>query len=144
MSIKISFDKHTIGPFVFRNAHKAWGPEGREAIGLVDGDRVLAGVVFEDYSGPGGSVCLHVAVAHPNVPLRKLITTCFMYAFNQLAVEKLIGLVPSTNKEALTFDVKLGFKPEAVIEGAFPDGDLVVLTMNREQCRYLPKAKKAA
>lgn len=142
--IELTLDKHLIGPFVFRHVNKAWGPEGREAIGLVDGDRVLAGVVFEDYSGPGGSVCVHVSLAHSNVPLRKLITATFWYAFQQLGVEKVLGLVPSTNKEALKFDVKLGFKAEAVIENAFPDGDLVILSMTRAECRFIPKSKQAA
>ena len=140
----ISFDTDLVGPFVFNNVFKKWGPEGRTAIGVVDGDQVLAGMVFEDYSGPGGSITVHVAISHPHVPLRKLLVTCAVYAFNQLAVNKVIGLVPSTNTSALKFDLRVGFKPEAIIPGAFPDGDLVILTLVREDCWYLPKTKQAA
>ena len=61
----------------------------------------------------------------------------FDYPFNQLGVKKLIGQVPSSNLKALEFDKKLGFKEEARISDVFPDGDLIVLSMRREDCRWL-------
>jgi len=139
--IGLSSDKDLIGPWVFHRIQKTWGPEGREVIGLVKDDEVLAGVVFEDYTG--AAMAVHIAVSHENVPLRKFLIAVADYAFNQMAVDKLIGLVPSTNTPALGFDLRLGFKPEAVIKGVYPDGDLVILSLTKEDCRFLPRKRAA-
>lgn len=142
--IEISFDKDLIGPWICSRINKTWGPDGREAIGLVREGEVLGAVLFEDYTGPGGSISVHVAIDNPRIPIRKLLSTSAGYAFNQLKVEKLIGLVPSYNTAALKFDMRIGFKPEAVIKNAFPNGDMVVLTMTREDCGFVPRRKEAA
>lgn len=143
MAIHLSFDKFLVGPWVFSKIGKVWSPEGREVVGLVDGDIVLGGVVYEDYTG--SSVCCHIAIAHPHVPLRKLLVAAARYAYNQLGVKKVIGMVPSNNEDALRMDFRLGFELEAIVRDVFPDGsDMVILTMTREQCRFLPRQKEAA
>jgi len=50
-------------------------------------------------------------------------------------------LVDSTNEKALRFDKKLGFVEEARISNAARAGDLVILTMTKEQCRWLNLGK---
>jgi RimJ/RimL family protein N-acetyltransferase len=62
---------------------------------------------------------------------------CFYYAFEQLKVKKLIGHVASWQTRALRFDKHLGFMEEEVIEGGAPEGDLHILTMTKDQCRFL-------
>lgn len=141
--IEISMDKHLIGPWVTTRIGGTWGPEGREAIGLVrDDEEVLAGVMLENYTGH--CITMHIAISSANVPIRKLLVTSALYVFNQLGCHKILGLVPSTNKAALSFDTRLGFTPEAIIKDVFKDGDMIVLSMTREQCGFLPKAKEAA
>lgn len=140
--IELSDNKDLIGPWVFRRINRAWAPEGREALGLVDGDRVLAGAVFEDYTGR--AVTGHMAIAHSNVPLRKLLGSVFYYVFVDLGVDKFLGFVDSTNLAALKLDVKLGFRPEAVIKDVFPNGDLIIMSMDKAECRWLPKRYREA
>jgi hypothetical protein len=138
----LSFDKDLIGPWVFKQIGKPWGPEGREAIGLVRGTEVLGGVVFEDYTG----VCIqaHIALSSARVPCRKLLSAAAGYAFNQMGVQKILGVVRSTNLPALKMDMRIGFKPEAVIKGVFEDGDMVIMSMTREDCSFIPNNKRAA
>ena len=57
----------------------------------------------------------------------------------------MFGQVPASNVRALEFDRKLGFIEETRIKDVFPDGDLVVLSMKREDCKWLnlkPKTLK--
>lgn len=62
----------------------------------------------------------------------------FDYPFNKLKVNKLFGLVRESNKKALAFDTKLGFKVEARITDVFPAHEaMIVLAMYRDDCRYL-------
>lgn len=140
--IELSVDKNLIGPWVFERIQKVWSPAGREVVGLVRGQEVLGGVVFEDYT----TVCMtcHIALANEHVPIRRLLTGAAHYAYNQMGVNKLVGMVRSSNLPALKFDLRIGFRPEAVLKDVFPDGDLVVLSMTRDECKFLPRERKAA
>lgn len=107
---------------------------GGQGIGLErDGD-LIAGVLYDNFNGR--SVCMHVAGVG-NWLNRGYLKRAFDYPFNQLKVGKLIGLVDSKNKAALRFDRHLGFVAEGIIKDAGRTGDLHILTMTREQCRYL-------
>ena len=142
MIVELSVDKDLIGPWVFRRIQKVWSPAGREVVGLVRDGEPLAGIVFEDNTG----VCMtcHIAIAHEHVPLRKLLVAAADYAYNQSGVHKLIGMVRSTNLPALKFDIRIGFKPEAILKDVYPDGDLVVLSMTRDDCKFVPRPRQVA
>jgi hypothetical protein len=44
--------------------------------------------------------------------------------------------------KALDFNRKLGFIEEARIAGVFRDADLVIMSMRREDCRWLTRGKR--
>ena len=118
-----------------RTGGKYYGGSG-QGIGLVKDGQLIAGVMYDNYNIQ--SVQMHVAA----MPGRRWMTReylrlCFVYPFGQLAVKKIIGLVDSTNADALRFDKHLGFVEEAVIREAGKYGDLHILTMTRQQCRFL-------
>lgn len=98
--------------------------------------QITAGVLYDMFNGR--SVCMHVAIEKPVT--RKYTRTCFDYPFNQLKVSKVLGLVDSTNDKALRFDKLLGFTEEARIADAGKTGDLVILSMTRQQCRWIKGA----
>lgn len=66
-----------------------------------------------------------------------MLWVVFDYPFNQLKVDKVAGTVPSSNHKLIEFNKRLGFVEECRIKDAYTDGDLVVLTMRREDCRWL-------
>jgi RimJ/RimL family protein N-acetyltransferase len=68
---------------------------------------------------------------------REFLFTIFDYPFVQLGVNKIIGTVNSINLDALKLDKNFGFEEEARIKDAFPDGDMVLLTMTKDKCRFL-------
>ena len=104
-------------------------------IARTEGMRLLGGVIYQGYTGV--SIRAHVAGFYQHWINRDLLWVCFYYPFNQLKCNVMFGEVPSNNKKALAFDRKLGFKDYARIEGVFPDADLIVLRMTREECRWL-------
>lgn len=128
-----------IGRWVMERMGATWTDGRGTAIGLVslspypdrELHRVRAGVVFEGWNG--ASLNMHVAAepgAHWLTP--RFLHACIWYPFGQLGARKVVGLVGSANAEALRFDQKLGFRIEATLEDAHPDGALVVLTMDRK------------
>lgn len=106
-------------------------------VGLEKDGKLVAGVLYDHYNG--ASIAMHVAAEGKRWLNRDYLWFCFWYPFEQLKVKKVIGLVPSTNEAALKFDLHLGFVEEGRIADAVPDGDLILLTMTRQQCRYLER-----
>lgn len=103
--------------------------------------RLLGGCVYQNYTGR--SISIHIASFDPRWISRDLLWLCFHYPFVQLGCEYIFGQVPAHNLKALAFDLKIGFKEVARIEGVFPEGDLVVVRQHRDECRYLTPRKRS-
>jgi RimJ/RimL family protein N-acetyltransferase len=117
------------------------------AIEAVDEDGRIVGMVGYDGWMPG-AVCLHIAIEHP-AALRRLLRPGFGVAFDPQprGVGKVAALatVLSTNERSLRLVRHLGFRE--VYRGrdwSGPGVDFVVHEMRREECRFLPRARKAA
>ena len=100
----------------------------------IDGE-VKAVVAFDNILDR--SCMMHTAAIVPNWISKDLLWACFDYPFNILKVKVILASVASTNTEALRLDRHLGFVDKAYIEDAHIDGDLIILAMRRENCRWL-------
>jgi hypothetical protein len=104
-------------------------------IGTVTSEGEIAGIVgYDGYNG--ASVMMHVA-GFGNWINRDILKAAFDYPFIKLDCKVVLGLVPSGNTEALKLNKHLGFKVITEIEGAHPDGSLILMAMRREECRWL-------
>jgi hypothetical protein len=71
---------------------------------------------------------------------RALLEEVFGYAFVRAGREMLIGLVNSKNTKAMRMDLHLGFRELYRLPGMHDDGgDVVVLAMKKDECRYLTR-----
>lgn len=136
----IVFDVDRVGPWVCDRTGGAYYPGAGAAIGLEKNGELIAGVFYDNYNGR--SICMHVAAVGKNWLNREYLFVCFDYPFRQLKVNKILGFVDSTNHDALKFDKHLGFEIETVIKDAGPHGDLIILSMTNENCRWLNGRKK--
>jgi RimJ/RimL family protein N-acetyltransferase len=105
-------------------------------MGHIENGDIKWAVVFDNYH-KHGSIHIHIAVADRKYVTRRAIQAVFEYPFIQLGVKKLIGIVNSENAAAISFDLRLGFEIEAVIEDAYERGDMYILSMTPEQCRWI-------
>lgn len=104
-------------------------------IGNVTKEGKILGVVgFDNWNGAS---CQMHAAGEGNWVSRELIRATFDYVFNVAGLNVVLGLVPSSNAKALRFDRHVGFNEVARIKDGTPDGDLVILQLRREDCRYL-------
>lgn len=108
-------------------------------MGMIVNGEIVCGVVLEDYNH--ASACIHVAGIGGHWCSRRFLTSVFDYTFNQLGLKRLTGLVAQGNDAALRFDLKLGFKVDHILKDAHPDGDIYLLVMRPEDCRFLPEKK---
>jgi RimJ/RimL family protein N-acetyltransferase len=110
---------------------------GMTALGVVAGDDLVAGVVFDNFNG----IHIEAAIAadtNGRWAGRETLRTLFAYPFIQLGCMAISVSVPSTNLESLNLATKLGFRPEAFIRFAAHDGSsLVVLKMLKSDCGWI-------
>lgn len=111
--------------------------EGMQAIGMKKDGQLRVGVIYEGFSNH--NVWMHVAaVPGSRWATKEFLRAAFAYPFVQLGVRKVRGYVEASNAAARRLDEKLGFRPEAVLEGAAHDGgDVILYVMDRSECRYV-------
>lgn len=91
-----------------------------------------------------GKTCqMHMVNLKGGYTPKKLLRDAFSYAFEDCGREKVLGVVNSLNTKAMDYDKKLGFNEILRFDGMHDDGgDLVVLEMNKANCRWLKGIKK--
>jgi L-amino acid N-acyltransferase YncA len=91
-----------------------------------------------------GKTCqMHVAMAEGfTFTPKAMLRACFDYAFNQAGCAMVLGVVNSQNEAAMRYDLHLGFKTLYALAGMHDEGgDIVLLGMTREECRFLEGAE---
>jgi RimJ/RimL family protein N-acetyltransferase len=110
---------------------------GMKGLGLERDGELVAGVLFEGYTGP--NIWMHVAAVPGRKWLnREYLRYCFHYPFNEIGCNRVSGWVEASNADARRFDEHLGFVEEARLKGAATDGgDVILYVMWRDACRFL-------
>jgi hypothetical protein len=114
-----------------------------KCLGRLDSQGNLIGVVgYDGYNG--ASVQMHSAGVG-NWVNREFLYAAFDYPFRVMDCKVVLGLIPSGNVQAIRFNRHVGFTEVTRIEGAHPDGALILMQMRREECRWLhhPKVRAA-
>lgn len=108
-----------------------------QAIGLERNGQLVAGAVYEGFNGI--NMWVHLAGLPGRAWLnREFLQAGFRYPFIQCGVKRLSGYVNASNTDARRFDEHVGFREEARLKGAAPDGgDVIIYVMHKEDCRFL-------
>jgi len=129
-----------IGAFVaaVQGEPQPWG--NFSALGLVRDGYLVAGVVYNNWSGAG--VCAHIGA----LPGRRWMTRAFLramfeYPFVQCNRRRITALVARKNRHARRFVENLGFKHEGCVRHALERDDWILYGMLREECRFLEQPK---
>lgn len=133
----------------------SWGPAIAKRVGCTfnfdadkvicrvndDNDELYGGSIF--YHNTGESISMHCAAFRPNWLNRELLWQTFGYPFLQLQCNRIFCMVAVNNGESLTFTRSLGFRPTNRIRGMYRNGvDALVVSMERDECRFLARPKK--
>ncbi len=137
----ITGQEEIFGPWLAQKLGNTWYPGKGSIIGLwEDGVGPIAGCLYEACNG--ASVMGSLAGVGKKWMNREYLWYCFYYPFEQLKVNKIIGTVESSNLAARKLDEHLGFVLEATLKQAAPNGDLLIYSMTRDQCKWLNLRKK--
>lgn len=120
--------------FLARTTHAHY-PENLMCIGQEMDGEIVAVIGYTNFLP--NSCEIHVGSTIPNWADRNILWAAFDYPFNKLKAKVILGQVCADNKEALKLNRHLGFEIVAEIPYAHQYGDLVIMAMKREQCRFL-------
>lgn len=96
---------------------------------------LLGGVIYTDYNQ--ASIQMHTAGFRKNWLGKELLKIAFGYPFTGLRVKKVVLAINEKNLKSLAFARHLGFTTETRVKDIFVDGDLIVMSMYKSQCRFL-------
>lgn len=126
-------DKTIVGPWVAKKIFGKFNPHASETIGLQRRGDMVAGVIYEGWNGRS-CVC-HIAIEGLMTPA--YLAAIFHYPFVYGGLEKIIAPVSEGNEESVRFVKKLGFRKEAQLLDAHPDGSILLFTMSKDQCKFI-------
>ena len=133
----LTTDFPRVSRFVAERAECFIPATGGAAIGWLRDDDIVAGVLYEDFTGEGGSITATIAVEPGAILTRQMIWAMFDYPFVRLGAKKLLALIHGNNHKSRRLVEHLGFCSVSGIEGYYPDGNLIVYEMNADECRWL-------
>lgn len=136
MASNLSFDLPRLIAF-YKTRHPLCQAENMAGIGWEKDGEIQATVIYE---GINDFNCwMHCAAVPGRHWLnRTFLRAAFAYPFLVCKVRMVRGYVDASNWEARRGDEHLGFRVEAVLEGAAKDGgDVLIYVMHREECRYV-------
>ena len=84
---------------------------------------------------------IHVASTDVYWLSKDLLFAIFDYPFNKLKVKVIIAPICKDNVKSLNLCRKLGFEQVADIPYGHPNGDLIVVAMKRNQCKWLQQGE---
>lgn len=114
--------------------------EHTQSLGCVINGELVAATTYDHFNG----VSMQFGIWAGSRPSPEWSQAIFAYPFDQLGVQKLIGIIFSSNAKSIKLAEHSGFELEAVVKDAHPDGDMLIYTMTRDQCRVLNKWRNAA
>lgn len=122
-----------IGYWVSEHLGSGYNPARSNAIGLIRNGEIVAGVIYTDWNGK--SLVCHIAITGRLT--RFYLFAIYDYAFNVCGVSKIIVPVWSDNEKSLRMVKRMGFTEECRLKDTQPNGDIILLTMNKTDCRFL-------
>lgn len=133
----IYVNNHAHGRVIMEAAGAKYTPETMTVISRGEGGELYGGVIYENWSGEGGSVVVHIAGFNPHWINRDILFMMFDYPFNQLRCNQAFAQVRAKNVTCLKFCQSVGWEEVITLDAVYPDDDMVLLRMRRENCRFL-------
>jgi RimJ/RimL family protein N-acetyltransferase len=122
-----------IGNWVAERIAGEFYSKSSSAIGLQKDGETIAGVIYENWNRQ--SIFCHIAIEGRMT--KEYLKAIFDYPFNVCNVKKIIVPVVSSHAKSIKLVTKMGFVEEARLKEASPDGDIIFLTLTKENCRFL-------
>jgi RimJ/RimL family protein N-acetyltransferase len=110
-------------------------PETTQCIGQLKDGNLVAVAGYTNFMPKACEI--HIGSVGEHWANKDFIWAVFDYPFNKLGLSVILGQICADNIDALKLNRHLGFKVVAEIPDAHMSGDLVIMAMKKEECRFL-------
>jgi RimJ/RimL family protein N-acetyltransferase len=134
--VAVSFElitNHSAGHWTAEQTKGKYFEANSQSIGLKQNGEFVAGVIYENWNRR--TITCHIAISGRLTP--RYLAVIFDYPFNVCDVKKIIVPVDSTNSKSVNLVEKMGFIEEARIKDGMADGDMILYTLAKNDCKYL-------
>lgn len=133
----MDYDRMRCANFMLARCALPPDPHARYLAWTKDGEIAWC-VTLEGWLGKSAKVSFARSAESSAFMPRRLMVAVSDYAYRQVGLEVLIGIVSSHDEHVMRLDRWLGFKEQMRLPGVHLDGaDLVVMTMWKKDCRFL-------
>jgi hypothetical protein len=130
----IDYD-HLVAPWVGARTGDDFQAGVTASLGVMnENDDLVAGVVYDHLTGP--CVTATIAVEGKCLP-RRMIRAMFNYPYKYLGVRKILVYVNEMNEASVLLAQRLGFKLEATIKDVYVEGDMLILSLLKQDCIWI-------
>jgi RimJ/RimL family protein N-acetyltransferase len=106
--------------------------ESSAAIGLEKNGEIIACCMYGRFHSK--SMHQHVFIKDGERLTRDIIWFVFYYPFIQLGVNVLIAMLSTENKKIIKLCKHVGFKEKCIIENAFNNANMLIMTLIKDDC----------
>lgn len=139
--MEIKINAPGAGAWIMQRADGHFVPGYGHSLSTHHDGEIQGGFVLDGFTGV--CACVHMAGERPGWATPDLLWMLFDYAFNQLGVKKLLGMVRSDNYPALSLDLRGGWRVETLVRDMYGEGvHAFILYMKPEFCRWLNHVPK--
>ena len=110
-------------------------PETTQCIGQLKDGNLIAVAGYTNFMPKACEI--HIGSVGEHWANKDFIWAVFDYPFNKLGLSVILGQICADNIDALKLNRHLGFKVVAEIPDAHMSGDVVIMAMKKEECRFL-------
>ena len=124
---------HSAGHWTAEQTKGKYFEANSQSIGLKQNGEFVAGVIYENWNRR--TITCHIAISGRLTP--RYLAVIFDYPFVVCDVKKIIVPVDATNSKSVNLVEKMGFTEEARIKDGMADGDMILYTLAKNDCKYL-------
>jgi RimJ/RimL family protein N-acetyltransferase len=124
---------HSAGHWTAEQTKGKYFEANSQSIGLKQNGEFVAGVIYENWNRR--TITCHIAISGRLTP--RYLAVIFDYPFNVCDVKKIIVPVDATNSKSVNLVEKMGFTEEARIKDGMANGDMILYTLAKNDCKYL-------
>ncbi len=133
--MKLLINDPAVGEFVEQHAGALYTRHADVTFGTEIDGKIAGGVILTNFTG---AACQsHVAGVHPRWLSRDLLWITFHYVFVQLGLKQVLVTLNAANETARRFNERLGYETVCSLKDVFPDSDMLVMSLRRDQGRFL-------
>ena len=132
---ELTFDKKRISDFALSLTGGKMHSGEYQAVGIEENGNVIGGFLYDGIV-TNKRCFMHCAGLGKKWLTKSLLWTAFNYPFYQLKLNVVIGLISSNNIECIEFAKHIGFTESARIKDAGKDGDLLIFSLHKKDCKW--------